>query len=767
MISVEPARVGRSLQLGTGVACAVVGAEAILAPASFVRGVLVPYGFLGAGWLGWGAAFIAVGSCLAAISVLEVRRSLLLATSAGATLLLLAISVPRIAAQDWLDAAVYACSGLAIAAIASVPRQLPALPTPARWPIGVLLVGVGLGTTAQRHDWATTALLVCLGVAIVVGPLVIPSRLQDFGSIRVRLVLMTLILTGGPLIMASLAIAMSAETAAIDDALGDEVLTAGEGSHALDQADSDYRGVVTTIAQRAGLATLSVEQQRPLLQSLTATNVYAFSTYDRAGQPLARSDDLPLAALPSALMARLAQAGAAVSGVGNVPGTERPALIFAAPYLDANGAVAGFAAAEVDFAQLTQALAALAPLERPGTSVFVLDASGAPLLHPVPSGSGGAPRPPVIDPGRLTSGDGNLRYRAGGVEYAAGFSEAASLGWTVVSTYPIASAIAGVENGREGAFGLLVLTCALSTILGLFVADRVVRPLNALSNAIDDLAAEAVAAPLPHSSFTEVQRMSRLFGAMRQRLAIRTAERETALRSAREAIQARDEFMSIAAHELKTPVTAMRGHAQLLMKHLHSRDVLDRKRLSNSLERIDSQSRKLARLIEQLLDVARLERGTLRIDPHEVDLRSVVAEVLLENPQRHRIVTRLPDVPVLVNADEGRLEQVLANLVDNALKFSPEGGDVEIELQAPTRDTARLTVSDQGLGIPAEHSARVFERFHQAHAESHRSGFGLGLYIAKQIVDLHAGSIHIDSSISGGTRVWVDLPRVAPAKVPA
>lgn len=758
---------GRSLQLGTGVACAVIGAEALLAPTIFVRGELLPYGFLGAGWLAWGAAFIAIGTCLAAISVLDVRRSAVLAISVGAAVLLCVLAILRVAAQDWLDAPLYGGSALGITAVAFAPRRVPGLPATIRWPLGAVLVGLGLTMTAPRHDWASTALFVCLGVAAVVGPVVIPSHTQDFGSIRVRLVLMTLILTGGPLILASLAIAMSAESAAVTDALGDQVLTAREGSHALDQADSQYRGLVSTLSERAGFAALNADQQRALLHGLSAMNVYAFSTYDSTGQPLARSDDLPLTALPDPLLARLEQSGAAASGVGSVPGTDRPALIFAAPYLDANGAVAGFDAAEMDFARVGQLLEALGSAARPDTSLFVLDPNGALVLHPPSPGTRGAPRPPVIDASPLAAGDGMLRYRASGLEYVASFSKSSSLSWSVVSTYPVADAVAGVQNGREWAFGLLVLTCALSTILGLFVADRVISPLNALSNAIDDLTAEAVGAPLPQSSFAEVQRMSRLFGAMRQRLAVRTAELESALSSAREAIQVRDEFMSIAAHELKTPVTAVRGHAQLLVKHLRSRDEPDRKRLSNSLERIDSQTRKLARLIEQLLDVARLERGTLRIEPHEVDLRRVVTEVLLDNPQRDRIVAHLPDVPLIVNADEGRLEQVLANLVDNALKFSPEGGDVQIELRAPTRDTARLTVCDKGLGIPPEHSARVFERFHQAHAESHRSGFGLGLYIAKQIVDLHAGSIHVDSSTSGGTRVWVDLPRVAAATLSA
>jgi signal transduction histidine kinase len=255
---------------------------------------------------------------------------------------------------------------------------------------------------------------------------------------------------------------------------------------------------------------------------------------------------------------------------------------------------------------------------------------------------------------------------------------------------------------------------------------------------------------------------------MRQRLAVRTAERERALASAREAVRVREEFVSVAAHELKTPVTAMRGQAQLLLRRLNDTNALDPGRLRDSLQRIDAQSRKLARLIEQLLDAARLERGTFSIEPHTVDLRAVVQDILASSPQRQRLVTQLPTAPLLGHADEARLEHVLLNLLDNAAKFSPQGGDIEVTLEAPDAATARLSVRDHGLGIPPQHAAHIFERFHQAHGESHRSGIGLGLYIAKQIVDLHAGTIRVEFPSSGGTRFVVDLPRVQqPAVVAA
>jgi signal transduction histidine kinase len=574
---------------------------------------------------------------------------------------------------------------------------------------------------------------------------------------------MTVVLTCGSQILVSLAIATSAESTALADVLADQQLTAGEVSHNLSQADSDYRRLVTTLAARAGLAQLDPAQQRVLLQGLSATNVYAFSTYDSAGQPLARSDDRPLLPLPDPLFKEVQASGAAVPGLATVPGTNRPALMFAVPYVSSDTPSAGYVAAELDLDQLNEALGSVASVGRFGTSVFVQDPGGAVLLHPLPTSADAAQSPPSLS----DQAGGTPRYRINGMDYAAAYADVPSLTWSVSSAYPVSYALKGVRTGREWAFGLLVLAAALSTALSMIVAERVIAPLNVLGNAMDDLAADVSPAPLPRSRLTEVRRLAELFAEMRERLSVRTQERERALNAAREAIRVREEFMSIAAHELKTPVAATRGHAQLLLKHLRQNGHIEPGRLRDSLERVNSQTQKLARLIDQLLDVARLDRGALSIQPRDLDLRDLVAEIVSDRPERDRIVAQVPEEPVVVNADSGRLEQVLSNLLDNAVKFSPPDAPINVELSVPASRTARLLVRDRGLGIPPEHRAQVFDRFHQAHAESHRSGFGLGLYIAKQIVDLHEGRISVECPASGGTCVIVDLPQVGAVGTPA
>jgi two-component system sensor histidine kinase KdpD len=124
---------------------------------------------------------------------------------------------------------------------------------------------------------------------------------------------------------------------------------------------------------------------------------------------------------------------------------------------------------------------------------------------------------------------------------------------------------------------------------------------------------------------------------------------------------------------------------------------------------------------------------------------------------RHTLVVRAPDrLQALV--DPLRLEQVLTNLLDNAIKYSPDGGPVDVDLSLPCPGLARLVVADRGIGIPAEKRQRIFERFYQAHEDNHASGLGLGLFICRQIVERHGGSITPEFLPDGGTRFSIDLP---------
>jgi len=231
---------------------------------------------------------------------------------------------------------------------------------------------------------------------------------------------------------------------------------------------------------------------------------------------------------------------------------------------------------------------------------------------------------------------------------------------------------------------------------------------------------------------------------------------------AQRAIKARDEFLSVAAHELKTPLTTMLGYAQMLLRYLRppTDGDLEEQIVQRALLAIEQQSERLTRLVSRLLDIARIEGGRLRVEPTRTDLVPLVkgvAERIQSGTSSRRIVVTVPDS--LVGMVDGlRFEQVLTNLLDNAVKFSPTGADIEVELSETSVGMARLTVTDHGPGIRAEDRDRIFDRFYQAHTGHYAAGMGLGLYISRQIVEQHGGSINAEEPAEGGTRFVVVLP---------
>lgn len=237
---------------------------------------------------------------------------------------------------------------------------------------------------------------------------------------------------------------------------------------------------------------------------------------------------------------------------------------------------------------------------------------------------------------------------------------------------------------------------------------------------------------------------------------------ETARVAAEAAIRARDEMLSVAAHELRTPVTSLRGYAQLLLRQLRNEGVLQRDMVRRALEIIDQSSARLVDLVGQLLDLSRIRAGRLVLQPQEVELTSLVRRVVAATQLRageHRFVVNAP-ANLLACVDPLRLEQVLASLLDNAVKFSPTGAPIRVRLSA-NEGLVRLSVRDYGPGISRKQRAHIFDRFYQGHAGdtlARGPGMGLGLYISREIVELHSGQIGVQLARGGGTRFSVSFP---------
>lgn len=257
---------------------------------------------------------------------------------------------------------------------------------------------------------------------------------------------------------------------------------------------------------------------------------------------------------------------------------------------------------------------------------------------------------------------------------------------------------------------------------------------------------------------TEIAERARAEQKLRAALA---AEREA--RAATEtALRIREEFLSIAAHELKTPITSLRASAQLAQRRLARETPVKPERVASALTTVVAQSGKLTRLIDQLLDLSRLETGKFALEPEPTDLTDLAAQVLAGARARGVPHPLTLDAPPSLQAsvDPLRLEQVLTNLLDNALKYSPEGGPIEVVL-ARREGRAELAMRDHGLGIPLEHRERLFERLFQAHAQGHRSGLGLGLYLSRQIAEQHGGTMSAEFPPDGGSCFVLTLPLAA------
>jgi signal transduction histidine kinase len=238
------------------------------------------------------------------------------------------------------------------------------------------------------------------------------------------------------------------------------------------------------------------------------------------------------------------------------------------------------------------------------------------------------------------------------------------------------------------------------------------------------------------------------------------AQVEQMYAEAQEAVRLRDEFLSVAAHELKTPLTGILGSTQLVLRTIATGRAISLDQIQRRVGVVEQQARRLARLVNQLLEVSQLEDGQLRLRREILDLVAIVegvAETTRTHAPNHEIEVRATG-SVRVAVDPLRLEQVIANLLDNAVKYSPDGGPVVVEVEALPSGAARIRVTDRGIGIPPEQRAHMFDRFYQAHVGVHLSGLGLGLYLSRQIVELHGGTLDVAFPDEGGTTFVVQLP---------
>jgi signal transduction histidine kinase/putative methionine-R-sulfoxide reductase with GAF domain len=236
---------------------------------------------------------------------------------------------------------------------------------------------------------------------------------------------------------------------------------------------------------------------------------------------------------------------------------------------------------------------------------------------------------------------------------------------------------------------------------------------------------------------------------------------------ARQAIGARDEFISIASHELKTPLTTVKGYVQLLSRHINAFPT-NAERIHRTINQLLGQVNRFEVLVDELVDVSRIQSGRIRLRREACDVSQIVIQVVerfqeeLEEGTAHRFVVDAP-LPIRGRWDAARLDQVITNIIANALNYSPHGGMIRVSAHSQG-DGVEVVVRDEGVGIPADERALIFQPFMRgSRAAEMTPGAGLGLFVSNEIVMRHGGTLSVESEPSAGSVFKVLLPHYPPA----
>lgn len=288
---------------------------------------------------------------------------------------------------------------------------------------------------------------------------------------------------------------------------------------------------------------------------------------------------------------------------------------------------------------------------------------------------------------------------------------------------------------------VLIISIILALIIGFLFADRLTKPLNIVKVSTQEMAKGNFKVRAKKISNDEVGMLADSFNKMAEELG--------------QLDEMKNEFISNISHELRTPLTSIKGFAVTAMDELN-----ENINLYEYLSIIDSETDRLASLVDELLDFSRIELNRLKIDFQEVDIGQLIEEtVIMLKPAAQRFgVNILYENPIgilIIYGDRGRLKQVLINLIDNAVKASKTGNFVRVSLDA-AKDVI-IRVADEGYGIAENEIGHIFDKFYRGRRSKY-SGTGLGLAIVKKIIEAHGGNISVESMINKGTVFTVYLP---------
>jgi signal transduction histidine kinase len=798
-----------ALRWWAGSFCAFLGAFIVVAPQEFAGAA---YRTLRVQSLAWGLMFVVAGGCLLAVAAMRPSPRLAFVAHALASGALAFFGGRFAGVGAWTGALVYSLLAAGVFAVGLLPQRPPPTGERRRGDAMALLLGVvatvlgaQLIVLAERlppaiyaadaatHRLLGTMLLLTgpflawvqlrpgtrrsltwiahLGVAIAFGAMALlislPTktwtgvvlygsaaltiasspwlrrRLNQFdpASLATRLALSSALSTSIGLLMLVALLQSGSEREA-------EVVAAeSQRLEALSVARNvvDYLELIgarsEALAATAGDEPWAPAEQKALISRAAQDKerIAAIGVYALDGSPLAATGRRTIERL---WVMRLLQEQAAgtleASAVRLFPSGGEPLLLAASPVRDPSAGVRGLLVTGYDPG------AVLWRLSREGLSVRLVDEGH----HVV-----------AIQHRSEEIGAGEARIRA--------TAPVPALGWRVVVERPLAAALASVRQERLLAFGLLVAAVLAAVLAGTLVARAIAAPLRRLAAAADQLAAGNPDVPLTTSGVSEIDRLSANFRDMRERLEARTRERERLAAELRERAEAlaeadrrKDEFLAMLAHELRNPLGAISNAAHLLDQLADPEP-----RVTRSVAVIRRQMKHLVRLVDDLLDVARITRGKLDLKRSPLDVSDVARRAVeglqpLIEARRHRLLLTLTDEPLPMVADATRLDQVVGNLLRNASLYTEPGGNLAV---TTFRDggLAIVQVRDDGMGISADLLPRVFEIFTQGRQSLDRAGggLGIGLTLVRQLVELHGGEVRATSDGPGqGSTFEVRLP---------
>jgi len=309
-----------------------------------------------------------------------------------------------------------------------------------------------------------------------------------------------------------------------------------------------------------------------------------------------------------------------------------------------------------------------------------------------------------------------------------------------------------IELGVAGMIGSTILIL----LFGLHLSRMIARPVREAADGASLLAAGDLSLRLNERGPGEVGELTRSFNQMAQRLQETRAELEEQNAQLRESERLKSDLVNTVSHELRTPLSGVLGFTKLLL----TRD-FDSETRRHYLGIIDAQARRLAELIDDFLDVRRIEEGRFERAQELVDMVTLLREEAqlysLQSP-KHELAIEVGPKPLPVLGNPDRLRQVIGNLISNAIKYSPQGGIVQISAEAEN-GSVRVEIRDEGMGIPLNQQPQIFTKFFRADAAaSGITGTGLGLAVSRDIVESHGGRIGFTSTEGEGTTFFVELP---------